>query len=274
MCDAANDGHDDPEAPRVPADHWWSVLGNGPGSDGMVPLTFRVSCYVTAPSSYYDRYATDWNDAPCPTTYNCAPNPDIAGFKRRFQQAIHDRWNNKLWLAPRRRTRRHIRPIKCGISLTWTEDRDMADCVIVMLNRPSLAPGSSANAVPFRAFCDRVATVGDEDMVIDYPASNSFDTDATWPTSNHGEVHIQQNYAAHEFGHYLGLDHTCYTPATANTGADYCGGRDRGRQRNIMSVGNVIHREHGRPWRDQLASHHHHCGLTWRIHTHREPVPR
>lgn len=292
MCTNRDDGHDDPTVERIPATgsgadaHWESVLRLERDEHGLQMLNFRIKTYLEYATSYVDSVPIERNADLSPllpgdpafvdVTYTCqAPTTTtIQAFKDAFQASVHSTWNDQLWLRPARRTRRSIPGIRCGVSLDWTHLASEAQLRILMLNQPQAPANTHPDAVEFRAFCSRSENPRNADIVIDFPANQSFDVTFTLPTSNHGRQRITQNYAAHEFGHYLGLEHTCAGgPVVANSNEAYCFGRSRGMQRNVMAFGGLVQPEHADPWRDRLRLHHHHCGLTWQRNTFRRRRP-
>lgn len=274
------DTHDQAIQRRFTNHNCTSVIGETPDGHGLLPYNLNIKMYTKTPSSYTDSLDVQNADGSWQTvvtTYTChsAGDDDINRFQDDFRAAIHRHWNGKLWLATSRRTRRDIKGLKCGISLEFTRDLSEADLTTVMLYRPEPPANVQAAAAEFRAFCSiegrRRRT--DIDMVIDYPPNNSFDVHSPRDTSNHGRITIHQNFAAHEFGHYIGLHHTCRDPASPNQPGEYCDQRSRGLQQNIMACGNVIQREHAAPWKNRLSSHHYYCGVNFSAHTHRERPP-
>jgi hypothetical protein len=308
MCESADHGSA-AALPRFPPegqdgrDHFcYSTIGSEPDSWGLLPLTLHMRVFIEAPSTYTDRLTVDRDRNLNPltdsrgrrttrtesTTYTCASMPESAkrNFFNAFQASVDHIWNEKLWLGTRRRTRRGIRGLRCHVELERVTNASQAHVRVCVLYRYNPPANCHPDTRQFRAFCDRLGGTQNPsraDIVIDYPApggtesgqAGDFDTTRMLPTSNHGdEVTFRQNTVGHEFGHYLGLAHTCAGEGRANGDAEYCDGRSRGRQRHIMAVGNAVHRGHARPWLNRLPRHHHSCELAWRPHTNRERPPR
>jgi hypothetical protein len=88
------------------------------------------------------------------------------------------------------------------------------------------------------------------------------------PTSDSGSQPFTQNVLAHEFGHYLGLNHTCrgLRGVQENSEDEYCRGRTYAEMNNRMSYGTVLDpTRHAQPWIARLVDHQYDPGGSpWR----------
>ena len=237
-------------------------------------LTLRINCFVETVSTFVDRPP----GVAGTVTYNCeptvaGPTGTIANFQRSFRQSIENHWHNKLWIWTALPDP-NIQPLQCGVEVTFVSSQSQSHCHITLLLDPR--PAAGQQDVGFRPFCHRagVSNVAISDMVIWYPALNGgaasdLESQFRATTSDQGEQPFEQNFAAHEFGHYLGLRHRCFSPGTANADADYCIGLRRELMENVMSVGNTLNGSSALPWATRLRRHHYHCDRTWVGHTSR-----
>jgi hypothetical protein len=228
-------------------------------------LMLHVKCSVNAVSTYVDRPP----GVPGTVTYTCRPldSGTLDNFKRAFAAAIQEHWHNKLWICPALPDP-NTPPLRCGVEVSFVNNFQHANCAITLLYEPVPAPGQ--RNINFRSFCARGgrSNVQFEDMVAAYNLLNSGRADdfnwlSSRETEDQGFQDFTQNLAGHEFGHYLGLNHRCFSPATSNADADYCIGRTRELMDNMMSVGNTLSASHGEPWAARLRRHHYHCDYTW-----------
>lgn len=231
-------------------------------------LTLRIKCFVETVRTFVDRPP----GVSGTVTYRCAPsvagaNGTLDNFKRSFTQSIERYWHNKLWIAPTLPDP-NIEPLQCGVETSFVNSQAQSHCHITLLLQPTPARGQPR--VGFRAFCHRsgVSNVAVSDMVIAYPELNGgavsdVEVQGDRETSDQDLQHFEQNTAAHEFGHYLGLRHRCFSPGTANADADYCIGLRYELMNNIMSVGNTLTVASAQPWATRLRRHHYHCDRTW-----------
>lgn len=228
-------------------------------------ITLHVKCSVQAVSTYVDHPPGE-NDT---VTYSCRPleSTTVDNFRRAFAAAIRAHWHNRLWITPALPDP-SVSALQCGVEVSFVTATQQPNCRILLLYEPTPAPGQ--RNVEFRSFCQRGGhtNAAAPDMVIAYNLLNvglahDFDWLSVRETEDQGHQDFTQNLAAHEFGHYLGLNHRCFSPATANAAADYCIGRTYELMDNMMSVGNTLTSAHAEPWASRLRRHHYHCGRTW-----------
>lgn len=248
-----------------PNHHCISTLDVGAGT-----LTLKVKCFLATPTTYTD--SLNVAGTVTVTTYNCTPvTPQIRqNFEAAFIDSINAHWHNKIWLElvlpdPT------IDPLQCGVEIEFVQQLSQAHLNMKMLCSPNPVAVPGRQPIPFRSFCYRSgrAPIHQEDMVIAYPANGASNASAfsvtrnNVPTTDEGLATITQNTAAHEFGHYLGLRHRCFSPITSNAAADYCTGLTRALQENMMAVGNVLTTAHGDPFVLRLRRHHYHNERAW-----------
>ena len=101
------------------------------------------------------------------------------------------------------------------------------------------------------------------------------DIERSWASSdtpNQSGLHTcHQNTLAHEFGHYLGLSHTCAAGGGLNSSAQYCEGGTMEQLDSLMAIGNDIRPAHAWPWRHRLPRHHYLTQYSWRGRTSAPP---
>lgn len=248
---------------EVNNNHCRSVLDRGANT-----LTLHVRCSVQAVSTYVDHPPGVRGSV----TYTCRPldSTTVDNFKRAFPAAIREHWHNRLWIAPVLPDP-NIAPLQCGVEVTFVNSGQNPHCRITLLYEPEPAPGE--RNIPFRSFCYNGghSNVQHEDMVIAYKLINAGRADDfDWTNSREAEdggelvfAPFTQNLAAHEFGHYLGLNHRCSSPLHANGAADYCHRRQHELVDNMMASGNRLSAGHGQPWASRLRRHHYHCDRGW-----------
>jgi len=191
-----------------------------------------------------------------------------------FQDRIYHHWNGPLELRP---THGAHADLACRIELHFVAtDHNPVHLRVRVLNRPHAtsivqSPGAvpipnQANEVAFRASCWATRPPGQFDMNLNWQGNGGWDHLRNVPRPD-GSIAtgIPQNTVAHEFGHYLPLDHTCQVPgadigwcASVDPHASaYCEYRPEHQFRSIMALGNDIWGEHGVPWRNRLLNLHH-----------------
>jgi len=181
------------------------------------------------------------------------------------------------------------RPFRLTIELTAEHEATDSTELLGRDVSPRMERGDAYQRVLFRAFCMRGGRpdAGTRDMVIAYPSSRDPNASETGTEadfsgthrrriSDNGVVPITQNVAAHEFGHYVGLSHTCVSraPSDINTSNAYCAGLVQARQEDLMAAGNILRRAHGGLWRRRLRRHHDHCERQFQIHTFADSPPQ
>lgn len=242
------------------------------GGNPMFHLKVRAFCYVqTTYRSVTPNCHRQPGDARrIPTVYQCASpsGGDLDDFKQAFIQAVHDGWNDKLQLVVLRgRTEPSIR---CGIDIEFvdTEPPD-AHLRIALLIRPTPPPGTPPELREFRASAGPVRDTRTHqyfDMSVDWTNAAAWNITRLLDTDVASGVPITQNTVAHEFGHYLGIEHTCQRPGADIGWCDpspYCVNRNQVLQDNLMALGNRIQRDHARPWRRRLRQQHLFCRSIW-----------
>jgi len=89
-----------------------------------------------------------------------------------------------------------------------------------------------------------------------------------WPSRSERRSLPMQRAFAHEFGHYLGLDHQCMR---TNPRDPYCRNQSTAQRISLMALGERIYRYHAYPWLNRIqrpaarpgVSHEYYLGTTW-----------
>lgn len=198
---------------------------------------------------------------------------ELTTIEGRFEAAIYHHWNGKLILVPRNGT---SSPLSCSVVLHFLHDDGTDPHLRVrVIKNPRQRRGPTRRthsrdpyprALPFRANCWANSDPAGVDMTLDWNGAG-WDVSHTARDAAGNEVSLNQNYLAHEFGHYLGLDHSCHTPASAAVGwcsgvpsgvpDEYCAGTTGPQMDRIMAMGNRVVRENGTAWQQRLVTLHH-----------------
>lgn len=202
-----------------------------------------------------------------------------------FQSCIEDYWSGALKL---RSVYNPQSELTCVVSLSFVPLSDASVHLRVLaLNRPNYdsharsvspswgSPSVDTAELAFRSACN-LGGLGPRDEIDMYlawhgPGGWDHDQNSTPPwvfQTSQGPMALRQNTVAHEFGHYLGLPHTC---SGRGTGVGWCGGNVPGASPycvgdepylmdSVMACGDKLRRNHGNPWRDRLDQlHHYRC---------------
>ena len=230
-------------------------------------LTLHINCFESE-RGVYTQTSRGPNNNLLTTTYSTTTVTDInrTNFKAAFIASVNEHWNGKLWIGTS--VPSSLDPISCAVQLQFVDNATHAHLHMAMLHNPQPASGPT---VAFRSNCNLAgrSNTNADDMDLAFPLNGSashtvFDVERRrMPTSDRGEQPFTQNTAAHEFGHYLGLNHTCFSAATSNAAADYCHERSQALQDRVMSLGNVVTGVEGQPWLDRLRRHHYHNDVSW-----------
>lgn len=249
-----------------------SEIGSEPDSNDLLPYDLVINVFIETPSTFNDR-VVDHGGIDV-DTYTCTVASDSVRdhIFSSFRDSIDRHWNEKLWLQPpppgRARQRTPAKGLKCGIRLERVDSAAQSNLHILVLYQPDHE---------LRDFCWRLGgQPGGRrgDMVLAYPQPGARVTDnassfsLTYnqiPSSDQGTNNVTQNVAAHEFGHYIMLRHTCARQSGADTNADiaYCSGRTLHQIQSLMSYGERIDAHHAFLWERQLQRHHYNCELSF-----------
>jgi hypothetical protein len=181
---------------------------------------------------------------------------DWNGWVARCVQAIEGRFNNKLWLIPSsdwgirfRATDAYYRPnIKCGLRIHAVGRGDRFHLSLNCYRVPSsfcpTTPAQVASAPIYRSYM-----AGNEGRIVNVDA---------WSCLTSGAEGHRQEVAAHEFGHYLGLDHVAVGfPGCppSNTNAGPCYGVTVHQRGDLLGMGDRVEAWHSTPWLRRLPRH-------------------
>ena len=245
-----------------------------------VAFHYATQCVLSTPDCWADDpSAGQW----VATRYTGNP---WSGSERRdcrnhFRDCAQGAWNGVLRL----RALGSVQPeLACEVTLHFVETtHPSVHLRVLAISHPVLdtvtrsQPGAARpvelSHLVFRSSCAEggIARSEDVDMYLAWSGAGGWDfpnSASAWrfPTSQ-GEMSFTQNTVAHEFGHYLGLPHSCQVPG-ADVGwcespsgiSPYCVGEEPYLMSSIMGVGDQVRHEHGNPWRDRLtAIHHYRC---------------
>lgn len=207
------------------------------------------------------------------------PDSELEACKDDFRQSVHDGWNNKLVLYGVGPRNAQPAEISCSVDIQYVDRPEFARLKVKLLYRPR----PSDSRYPFRASCGLGGAhvwydgawepdTRAFDMSLDWwgrtsPDRSGFYTERDVPCSDHAAPQrFGQNTVAHEFGHYLGIPHTCVALATQSDlcgDEEYCGGRTLREQQNMMALGDTHDVNHAIPWSSRLFRHHRYCDRTW-----------
>lgn len=288
-----------------------SYLGYADNADqnDCIPMELRIRVHVRAqaPGTYRFLATIPAEDDPARTvrrntemTISEWQPSDVETFKNRFRDDVYGAWDGKLWLRhsgpmtyEQRRQTLHNWNIRCRVRLTYVDNASDAQLCVLMLFRPT-----GPKEWRFRNNCVLGGATPPRSWLRDGPnptdmfirsnvvgvnrTRNLLASDAPIPASctepGHAEAigctDFEQNTAAHEFGHYLGLDHACAGAGGLNSSAQYCALGTIQEQRSLMAVGNDIRPAHAWPWSHRLRLHNYHAGFTWRGLTRAPPRHR
>jgi hypothetical protein len=184
-------------------------------------------------------------------------------FTDRFKLHIESGWGNgAVWLA---HTKKNTPYLWCDVKIEYVTQRNLAHLVVNAVNNPTLqgsGPGYSATCGSKRGDA-REGGSSDPELnrvgnIIDMHIQRSAVVDAPWTrpvaTSDAGTVSLKQNVLLHEFGHYLGLKHTC--KGMGKNINQYCKGMTKDLAENLMAVGNKFITAHAKPFRRRLKEYH------------------
>jgi hypothetical protein len=251
-----------------------SRLGiHDPPVGGSIPLTFSIRVFLDPyPGSTYQFAIVGSNNL---QTMNVVPGAraPIPALRDEFRRVVLSHWDDQIWLYPPV-PRPGLSYVKCRIALSFVDNAAASQLTVRVLYHPS---GRGYADWRDRAWHYAPATARN-DMYLAYDRRNGFaiDEHRTLTSSDGGSSSYLQNTLAHEFGHYLGLPHTCLNmaggpPGVFGADAEYCIGRTHDEMLDVMAVGNIVRGWHGQPWVARLRRHQYHNNLTWKGSTTRPP---
>jgi hypothetical protein len=107
------------------------------------------------------------------------------------------------------------------------------------------------------------------------PANGEVQTTCTQPQCGHTVLALYQTVFAHEFGHYLGLEHVCAGQGhVLNSAGEYGEGHGADAIRDIMGCGNTVTPRVGTIWQQQLQAHGYFPQYAWEPTTRTPPRER
>lgn len=227
---------------------------------------------------------------------------EFANLRDEFVSSIKDVWNESLYLWPLRHAWDRYNRLDHGLP-------QEIDCLVELDLRPTPRPHLRAQVLCFpdneesvtetlpirrggdprrvqrmsaRALLGGASNPLGTEMWLAWRGPGSLTRTLTIETSDRGDVEITQNAAAHEFGHYLGHNHTCQRPVPIDGGqcdlSQYCipvGNHAPPRRyvetASLMAAGNEMRSEYATKWQEALAQHHYFCHVPFHRGVHRTP---
>ena len=202
---------------------------------------------------------------------------DWNGWVNRFKSLLETRLDGKFWFVPDRDwgvkvttgTGHYVPNIKCGLHVhpvPWGQRYHLQlNCYRVPSTFCPRTPNDVATAGIYSSYMQTGTGPGYGRIV---------NTDIWMCRTHDTEAHYQE-VAAHEFGHFLGLDHVALgspqCPATGNSNGQACYGATVWQRGDLLGWGNRVEGWHSTPWATRLQRHVPR-NVTWKV-TMARPAP-
>lgn len=222
------------------------------------------------------------------TRIHSLTDQEIADFKTAAVADVNRVWNDKLWMTAVDISRGYAHlthplppPLECRIDLTWVNSAQEGHLHIQLLKSATSLPRSNCHLSGANWHMDANAWFGGHGNAVDmvmhtHQAGHQQRNSArVWPGNPHRE-HASQSVFAHEFGHYMGLQHP-YAGRGPRAGSDEEYGEDQGNPlaiQDIMGMGELVTPRVGTPWARQLPDHGYFPQFPWTVISEAPPTLR